>query len=226
MLSIRETVRGSGGCDRLENRLLSPAIRWSQNGRRSYRDQGVGTPSNSGNIQGDCFGHGTAVAGIFHAMAPAAEIGSFRVLGVDFGTRSETVRLAASEAIKRGYHVLIVSMGCGRISQMLKYKDWVDRAYLRGVHVVSACNNQNYRRVERPGHFTSVNSVNFAKHAGDNHRSFQEDSLVEFACGGVAVHVAWLRHGMKVQTGSSFAAPPGGWNARANPLRVSRSGRA
>jgi len=167
------------------------------------------------NTAGDCYGHGTAVAGIIHQVAPRAEIGSFRVLGTDFSAHSHAVRVAAFEAIERGYQILNVSIGCARTSQVLKYKDWVDRAYLREVHVVSACNNHNYRRVEWPGHFTSVNTVNFTVRQGGDGIYFQENSLVEFACGGVAVRVPWLGHGEKVQTGSSFSAPRvAGWIAR------------
>ncbi len=157
------------------------------------------------NLEGDCYGHGTAVAGIIHAIAPSAEIGSFRVLGVDNGAKSDAVRRGALAAIESGYQILNVSIGCGRMDHVLKYKDWVDRAYLAGVHVVAACNNHNYRRVEWPGHFSSVNTVNMTPDSYE--LLFQENSLVEFATGGVRVTVPWLGHSMRVQTGSSFSAP-------------------
>ena len=39
----------------------------------------------------DLFGHGTAVAGIIHRMAPEAEIGSFRVLGASIEGKTSVV---------------------------------------------------------------------------------------------------------------------------------------
>src|ERR1700755_3003481 len=62
----------------------------------------------------DAFGHGTAVAGIIHRMAPEAQIGNFRVLGQDLRSRSLIIRAAALLAIERGYHIVNCSFGCSR----------------------------------------------------------------------------------------------------------------
>src|SRR6202166_3322653 len=101
----------------------------------------------------DVFGHGTAVAGIIHALTPQAEIGSIRVLGSDNSSRTIIIHRAAQEALDRGYQILNCSFGCALQGQILKYKSWVDEAYLKGVHVVAACNNEDFNKPERPAFF-------------------------------------------------------------------------
>ena len=108
----------------------------------------------------DLYGHGTAVAGIIRRAAPEAEIGSFRVLGESLSARTAIILEGARMAIERGYHILNCSLGCAVPEHVLKYKSWVDEAYLRGVHVVAACNNHDFARPEWPGFFTSVLTVN------------------------------------------------------------------
>jgi subtilisin family serine protease len=155
----------------------------------------------------DLFGHGTAVAGIIHAMAPEAEIGSIRVLGEALSARTAIILEGARFAIENGYHILNCSLGCGVPEHVLKYKSWVDEAYLRGVHVVAACNNQDANRAEWPGFFTSVLTVNMAAAERDDTLFYRPGQLVEFAARGVDVSVLWRDGERKKMTGSSFAAP-------------------
>jgi len=155
----------------------------------------------------DLFGHGTAVAGIIRATAPEAEIGSIRVLGESLSARTAIILEGARQAIERGYHILNCSLGCGVPEHVLKYKSWVDEAYLKGVHVVAACNNQDSARPEWPGFFTSVLTVNMARTDQDGELFYKPGHLVEFAARGVDVEVPWSGGGMKKVTGSSFAAP-------------------
>jgi subtilisin len=155
----------------------------------------------------DVYGHGTAVAGIIHEVAPKAEIGSFRVLDARNLSRSAIIREGARQAVLRGYHILNCSFGCkGLARHVLPHKEWVDDAYLNGVHVVAACNNHDVFEPEWPGHFTSVITVNMARTDSD-FVIFREKTLVEFAAKGENVPVAWRGHGMKIESGSSFAAP-------------------
>ena len=155
----------------------------------------------------DLFGHGTAVAGVIHQVAPEAEIGSIRVLGESLSARTAIILEGARQAIERGYHILNCSLGCGVLEHVLKYKAWVDEAYLRDVHVVAACNNADYGRPDWPAFFTSVITVNMAR-AGENREIFYKPGhLVEFAARGVDVEVPWTGGGTKKVTGSSFAAP-------------------
>jgi subtilisin len=155
----------------------------------------------------DLYGHGTAVAGILHATAPEAEIGSIRVLGSSIQARTAVVLEGARLALERGYHILNCSLGCTITEHVLKYKDWVDEAYLRGVHVVAACNNEDSGRPEWPAHFSSVIAVNMARTERDGEIFYKPGSLVEFAALGVNVEVPWAGGTMKRVTGSSFAAP-------------------
>lgn len=155
----------------------------------------------------DLFGHGTAVAGIIRATAPEAEIGSIRVLGESLASRTAIILEGARLAIERGYHILNCSLGCGVPEHVLKYKSWVDEAYLKGIHVVAACNNQDSARPEWPGFFTSVLTVNMARTEQNGELFYKPGHLVEFAARGVDVDVLWSGGGMKKVTGSSFAAP-------------------
>ncbi len=157
----------------------------------------------------DLFGHGTAVAGILHTVAPEAEIGSIRVLGQSLESRTAIILEGARQAIERGYHILNCSLGCSIPEHVLKYKSWVDDAYLRDIHVVAACNNEDFGRPEWPGFFTSVLTVNMARTQGNEPGElyYRPGHLVEFAASGVDVEVPWCGGAMKKVTGSSFAAP-------------------
>jgi subtilisin family serine protease len=169
----------------------------------------------------DVFGHGTAIAGIIRRVAPDAEIGSFRVLGEQLRSRTLIIREGVRLALERGYHILNCSFGCGREDHVLHYKDWIDEAYLRGRHIVAACNNQDFMKREWPGHFPTVITVNFATNesGGSRGRSlhpeeraadelfFRPGNLVEFIAPGQDIVVAWLAGAIKKVTGSSFAAP-------------------
>jgi len=155
----------------------------------------------------DVFGHGTAIAGILHAVAPRAEIGSFRVLGQQLRSRTLIIREGVRLALERGYHILNCSFGCGREDQVLVYKEWIDEAYTLGRHIVAACNNLDFMKREWPGHFPSVLTVNFTRSPEVTAFYCRLGHLVEFAARGQDIEVAWLGGGRKRVTGSSFAAP-------------------
>ena len=155
----------------------------------------------------DVFGHGTAVASIIHAMAPNAQLGSIRVLGFGNSSKTEIIHRAAQEALNFGYDILNCSFGCAVQSQILGYKSWVDEAYLKGVHIAAACNNEDFRIPEWPAYFSSVISVNMTIADDEQLFYFQDASLVEFKAKGVDVKVPWSGGREKVVTGSSFATP-------------------
>lgn len=155
----------------------------------------------------DAFGHGTAIAGIIHRMAPAAEIGSFRVLGQNLRSRTLIIRAAAFLAIERGYHIINCSFGCSRADHVLYYKDWIDAAYLQDRHIVAACNNQDFAKREWPGHFPTVITVNSQRCSTPEEVRCHRGSLSEFSANGEDIVVAWLGGTIKKVTGSSFAAP-------------------
>jgi subtilisin family serine protease len=155
----------------------------------------------------DFFGHGTAVAGVIRKLAPECHVGSIRVLGKDNSSRTSIIHRAAQEALDRGYHIVNCSFGCGVEEQVLSYKAWVDEAYLKGVHVVAACNNEDFSKPEWPAYFPSVIAVNMARTNSEELFYYQHGAMVEFAAQGVDVRVPWMGGTEKVVTGSSFAAP-------------------
>ncbi len=155
----------------------------------------------------DVFGHGTAVAGIIRQVAPEAEIGSIRVLGDRLDSRTAIIEEGARQAIERGYHILNCSFGCAVPEHVLQYKGWVDLAYIRGIHVVAACNNFDHTKPEWPGYFSSVVTVNMLPPAQDALLVHVPDTMVEFAAPGSALRVPWRESQFRDVTGSSFAAP-------------------
>ena len=155
----------------------------------------------------DLYGHGTAVAWLIRSQAPEAQIGSFRVFGDSLRSRTAIVLAAARAALERGYHVINCSLSSGIRDHWDKYKAWVDEAYLQGVHVIAACNNQDAGRVEWPAYFTSVIAVNMARCAGPGDLYYTPGTLVEFAARGVEVPVPWAGGSARKMTGSSFAVP-------------------
>lgn len=168
----------------------------------------------------DVYGHGTAVAGVIRHVAPEAQIGSFRIFDARLSSRFQIMEEAARLAIDRGYHILNLSLGSDgkKIpiwTAVPHYKPWIDATYRHGVHVVSACNNDDFRTPECPGHFPSVITVDKARIDGDE-LLFRWDvppggnfaqHLVEFAAPGVDVKIAWKGGTTKKDTGSSYAAP-------------------
>ena len=155
----------------------------------------------------DIFGHGTAIAGVIRRIAPDAEIGSIRVLGESLASRTVIIREGIRQAIDRGYRILNCSFGCGLAEHIFQYKEWIDEAYLKRIHIVSACNNLDFRQPEWPGYFPSVVTVNMARLDDDRTFFYKPGHLVEFVARGVNVELPWSHHSVKEVTGSSFAAP-------------------
>lgn len=159
----------------------------------------------------DLYGHGTAIAHLIRRLAPEAEIGSIRVLGERLNSRTAIIEEGARQALDRGYHILNCSFGCGIAEHVLKYKSWIDEAYLKGVHIVSACNNIDFSRPEWPGHFPTVLTANFCRgntpDAQEGLFYYRKGDLVEFAAPAEEIEVPWLGGGQKKVTGSSYAAP-------------------
>lgn len=153
---------------------------------------------------GDLYGHGTAVAGIIWDWAPRAEIGSFRVLGKDLRSRSALVALAATEAIARKYDILNCSFGCVISGHMALYKEWVDRAYLAGVHVVAA--SCSHKSTEWPAHFASVLGIDCCEDLSNATLYHRKNHIVEFAAPAREQRVAWNNGEYRTMMGSSFAA--------------------
>jgi subtilisin family serine protease len=154
---------------------------------------------------GDVYGHGTAVAAIVRQFVPAAQVDSVKVLGRTVGS-SHFVVAALHWGIDQGYDVINCSFTTQEAQQLGRYKAAVDRAFCRNVQVVSACNNQEYWRVEYPGSFPTVISTSYADLPGLTVRR-RPGELVEFVARGENVRVAWKGGQHRMISGSSFAAP-------------------
>lgn len=160
----------------------------------------------------DPHGHGTAVAYLARRIAPRATFGNFRVLSPDAfgGTTSTRARILAGAraAIARGYQVLNCSFGAAdpEFEFVREFKKWVDEAYLKRVHIVTACNNDSCVIQEWPGFFPTCINVNMAR-SNMGRCYYRPDLLVEFAAAGIDVTVPDPGGGYKTFTGSSFAAP-------------------
>ncbi|MEA3163046.1 MAG: hypothetical protein QOE88_864 [Verrucomicrobiota bacterium] len=198
---VRIAVIDSGievGHPRLLGLALSDDIQIVDNGMQIEVREGDGT---------DIYGHGTAVASIIREIAPEVVIGSFRVLGPRRSSRTVIIREGVRQAIDRGYNVLNCSFGCGIPDHIFQYKDWIDESYLKGIHIVAACSNLDFRSPEWPGFFPTVITVNMAATARKDCHFYKPGYLVEFAARGVNVAAAWRDGQTRVVTGSSFAAP-------------------
>jgi subtilisin family serine protease len=153
----------------------------------------------------DLFGHGTACGGIILGMAPDVELVSIRVLGADLRGKGTAFAAGLEWAIDRGIDVLNLSLSSKSEALFPVFHDLVDRAYFRGLPIVSAANN--VPAASYPSLFSSVFSV-AAPCAPDPWRLYYNPSPpVEFGAWGVDVPIAWKDGGSTIATGNSFAAP-------------------
>lgn len=156
---------------------------------------------------GDLFGHGTAVAYRIHQVAPFAELGSFKIFESREGGKAALLHSAVEAAIDMGYQIINCSFGTAARSVIFKsFKSWIDAAYINDVHIVTACNNNNYSRPEWPAHFPSVIAVNMGNIEQDA-LYYRPGYMVEFFAKGERIKVPWLENEWKTVTGSSYAAP-------------------
>jgi subtilisin len=154
----------------------------------------------------DAVGHGTACAGIIHAIAPEADIVSVRVLGPDNRGNGGAFATGLLWAIESsGASVVNLSLSSRSEQLFGPLHELADEAYFRNVLLVSAANNVSV--ASYPSLFAAVVSV--AAHdvpAGDVW-FYNPAPPVEFGAYGLNVDVAWRGGTRMVVTGNSFAAP-------------------
>jgi subtilisin len=154
---------------------------------------------------GDLVGHGTACAGIIHALAPEAELLSVRVLGPDNRGRGPALAAGIEWALGAGATVVNLSLSSRSDALYAAFHELADEAYFANVVLVCAANN--VPGPSYPSLFASVLSV-AAHDVPDPSVWFHNPSPpVEFAAHGLDVDVAWRRGSRIVATGNSFAAP-------------------
>ena len=153
----------------------------------------------------DVSGHGTACAGIIHALAPDAEIYSVRVLGRNMSGRAIQFAAGLDWAIEHDIQVCNLSLSTSLDEFFGLFHDLTDQAYFKNMNVVSAVNN--IPEPSYPSLYSSVISV--AAHEGHDPFTYYYNPKppVEFGAPGIDVEVAWNNKQYLVCTGNSFAAP-------------------
>jgi len=153
----------------------------------------------------DIFGHGTACAAIIHAIAPAAELYSVRVIGRDLTGKALQFAGGIRWAIDQSMSIANMSLSTSRSEYYGLFHELADEAYFRNVMLVSAVNN--IPAPSYPSLYSSVVSV--AAHNGHDPFTYYYNPSppVEFGAPGIDVEVAWLNKSTSVSTGNSFAAP-------------------
>jgi subtilisin family serine protease len=153
----------------------------------------------------DLVGHGTACAGIIHAIAPAAELVSIRVLGADNRGGGAAFAAALEWAIGQRFGVVNLSLSSRSESMAGRFHELADAAYFANTLLVCAANNvigPSY-----PSLFAAVMSVAAHDVRDPDVWFYNPDPPVEFGAHGLDVDVAW-RSGARIRaTGNSFAAP-------------------
>ena len=105
----------------------------------------------------DSFGHGTAVAGIIHSIAPEASVTSVKVLGPGLSGKAAAFLRGLGWAVEQGFDVINLSLGTTKRDWALPFYEICDQAYFRGSLLVTAANN--VMRPSFPSLYASVTSV-------------------------------------------------------------------
>jgi subtilisin family serine protease len=173
-------------------------VEYDAKAEQNYRIKSDDKPS-------DMSGHGTACAGIIHAIAPEAEIYSVRVLGRNMGGRAIQFAAGLDWAIENDMQVINLSLSTSLEEYFGLFHDLADQAYFKNINLVSAVNN--IPEPSYPSLYSSVISV--AAHEGKDPFTFYYNPTppVEFGAPGIDVEVAWNRKQYITATGNSFAAP-------------------
>jgi subtilisin family serine protease len=153
----------------------------------------------------DSFGHGTACAGIIHALAPEARIVSVKVLGAGLSGKAAAFLRGLAWAIDEGFPVINLSLGTTRRDWALPFYELCDHAYFSNCFLVTAANNIN--RVSFPSLYASVNSVASNMSTDPFRFHYNPTPPTEFLAPGIDVDVAWVKGSRIRSTGNSYAAP-------------------
>lgn len=153
----------------------------------------------------DLFGHGTACAGIIHALAPDAELISIRVIGRDLKGKALQFAGGMRWAIENGMQVVNMSLSTSKQEYYAMFHQITDDAFFNNVILVSAVNN--IPAPSYPSLYSSVISVAAHEKQDPFTYYYNPSPPVEFGALGIDVRVAWQDKSYTVSTGNSFAAP-------------------
>ena len=138
---------------------------------------------------GDLVGHGTACAGIIHAIAPAAALVSIRVLGPDNRGAGAAFAAALEWAIGERFGVVNLSLSSRSEAMAERFHELADEAYFANTLLVAAANNvigPSY-----PSLFAAVVSVAAHDIPDPDVWLYNPAPPVEFGAHGLDVDVAW-----------------------------------
>ena len=90
---------------------------------------------------GDVSGHGTACAGIIHALAPACELTSVRVLGADLTGGGDALVAGLRWAVCERHHVINLSLSTTKAQFAEALRRLADEAYFGGSVLVASAHN-------------------------------------------------------------------------------------
>ena len=153
----------------------------------------------------DLVGHGTACAGIIHAIAPGADLISIRVLGPDNRGGGTAFAAALDWAIGQRLGVVNLSLSSRSEAMAERLHELADEAYFANTLLVAAANN--VAGPSYPSLFAAVVSVAAHDVPDPDVWFYNPAPPVEFGAHGLDVDVAW-RGGTRIRaTGNSFAAP-------------------
>lgn len=154
----------------------------------------------------DVVGHGTACAGIIHALAPEADLVSVRVLGKNNRTKGLAFAYGLNWVLQQGVQVANLSLSSRSEDLYATFHDLADQAYFGNTLLVCAASNYP-GQASYPSLFASVVSV--AAHDIPDPLTwfYNANPPVEFGAWGVDVPVAWRDGSGFVATGNSFATP-------------------
>jgi subtilisin len=154
----------------------------------------------------DVVGHGTACAGIIHALVPEADLVSVRVLGQNNKAKGMAFAHALDWVIEERIPVANLSLSSRSDDLFAIFHDLVDRAYFASTLLVCAASNHPGQS-SYPSLFSSVISV--AAHDVPDPLAwfYNPRPPVEFGAWGVDVPVPWRGGSTITGTGNSFATP-------------------
>ena len=181
---------------------------------------------------GDLVGHGTACAGIIHAIAPAAALVSIRVLGPDNRGAGPAFAAALEWAIGERFGVVNLSLSSRSEAMAERFHELADEAYFANTLLVAAANNvigPSY-----PSLFAAVVSVAAHDIPDPDVWLYNPAPPVEFGAHGLDVDVAWrggtpdprdrqlVRRAAPCRSGGARSAPRTPTPVRSRSRRCSR----
>jgi subtilisin family serine protease len=151
------------------------------------------------------YGHGTAVAGIIHLMAPDAKIMPLRAFGADGTSTVSQIVAAIHYAID--HHVDVINMSFGMKHDSPALGAALYAAYKAGIVCVAAAGNDGTDTPEWPSAYGKVTGV-----AGTNNSSSPSTwsnvgSLISLAAPDEGIITTYPKQHYAMMSGTSFSAP-------------------